>query len=161
VPGEGSPTAKLAIVGEGPGAQEDRKGRPFVGDAGHMLDRMLGNVLELSREEVHILNVVKCRPPGNRDPKPREIEACLPYLEEQIDALAPRLILALGAVSAKTLTGSKDGIMKTRGKLFAYRGVTVLPTYHPAFLLRSPERKREAHEDLLLAKSILKGEVEP
>ncbi len=161
VPGEGSPTARLAVVGEGPGAQEDRMGRPFVGDAGKMLDRMLENVLGLSREEVHILNVMKCRPPNNRDPKPPEIDACLGYLERQIDALNPTLIIALGAVAAKTLVGTTEGITRLRGNLFTFRGHALLPTYHPAFLLRSPERKKETLQDLLKAKSILEGEIKP
>lgn len=161
VPGEGSPTAELAVVGEGPGREEDLQGRPFVGDAGRMLDRMLLNVLGLKRSRAHILNVVKCRPPKNRDPMPGEIASCLPYLERQLEIIRPRLILALGNVAAKTLAGTGEGITRLRGRLFAFQGITLLPTYHPAFLLRSPERKRETLEDLKLAKRILDGELHP
>ncbi len=151
--GEGAPGADLMFVGEGPGADEDRTGRPFVGRAGQLLDRMIG-AMGLSRGDVYIANVVKCRPPGNRAPNPDEAAACLGYLREQIRQIRPRVICALGSPAAKTLLETEQGIMRLRGQRFPYPGdpaITVIPTFHPAYLLRRPEEKAKAWADLQLA----------
>ncbi|MCU0578303.1 MAG: uracil-DNA glycosylase [Desulfobacterota bacterium] len=147
VPGEGPATADVMVVGEGPGEEEDRLGQPFVGPAGELLTRML-LAIDLPREKVFIGNVVKCRPPGNRNPEAGEIRACFPFLQEQVRLIKPRLLVALGGVAARALTGSERGISEIRGKSFSWEGRLVIPTYHPAYLLRSPEYKREAWEDL-------------
>lgn len=154
--GVGSPTARLVVVGEAPGAREDELGEPFVGPAGEMLDRMLENVLGLTRREVYILNVVKCRPPENRDPEPVEVAACRPFLDAQIDAISPRLILAVGRIAAQTLLGTSQGISGLRGRWHQFRGrIPLMPTFHPAYLLRTPSEKRKTLEDLLLVKQKL------
>jgi DNA polymerase len=147
VPGEGPSTAAVMLVGEGPGEEEDRLGKPFVGPAGELLTRML-LAIDLPREKVFIGNVVKCRPPGNRNPGAEEIRACFPFLQEQVRLIKPRLLVALGGVAARALTGSERGISEIRGKSFSFERRLVIPTYHPAYLLRSPEHKREAWEDL-------------
>jgi DNA polymerase len=139
VPGEGSPGAALVFVGEGPGEDEDRLGRPFVGRAGQLLDRMIV-AMGLQRAEVFIANVVKCRPPGNRDPLPDEIAACRPYLHAQLDLIRPQVICALGKFSAQTLLETKEPISKLRGQFREYRGTPLMPTFHPSYLLRGPER---------------------
>ena len=146
--GVGDAAADLVIVGEGPGFEEDLKGEPFVGPAGQMLDKMLENVLGLPRARVYICNVVKCRPPNNRNPLPDEIAACRPFLERQILAVAPKVILALGNVPMKTLLGTEVGITKVRGTWHEWRGIPLLPTFHPAYLLRNPSEKRKVFEDL-------------
>lgn len=150
--GVGDPSADLVIVGEGPGAQEDQRGEPFVGPAGQMLDKMLENVLGLKRSQVYILNVVKCRPPGNRNPSPEEIAACRPFLEGQLAALQPRVMLVLGSVAFKALMDATRGITGARGRWHIYRSpgleVPVMPTFHPAYLLRTPGDKRKTFEDL-------------
>jgi len=153
--GEGDPRARLAVVGEGPGAEEDASGRPFVGEAGRMLDRMLANVLGLHREHAYIANVVKCRPPGNRDPEPAEVEACRSYLEEQLQIVRPRLILALGRHAAQFLLQSDQGIKALRGRWGTWRGIPVMPTFHPAYLLRTPGDKRLTLQDLTAVKERL------
>ncbi len=150
--GGGHPQADLAIVGEGPGRQEDLQGAPFVGPAGEMLDKMLVHVLGLGREQVHILNVVKCRPPRNRDPLPDEIATCRPFLERQLEAISPRVILVLGRVALGALLGV-DGIKRHRGRWMDYRGTPALPTFHPAYLLRQPQDKRLVFEDLKALKA--------
>jgi uracil-DNA glycosylase family 4 len=149
VVGEGNPRARLVFVGEGPGEQEDIQGRPFVGKAGQLLDKMIG-AMGLSREDVMILNVVKCRPPGNRNPEPDEIEACSPFLYRQLDAIQPEVIVALGKFAAQTLLKTEERISSLRGRFHALpkRDTKLMPTFHPAFLLRNPESKREAWEDL-------------
>ena len=147
VPGEGNPKARLMFVGEAPGADEDRLGRPFVGAAGQLLDKMIG-AMGLAREEVFIANVLKCRPPGNRDPQEVEVAACLPYLRAQIDLIRPEIICTLGKHSAHALLGRRDPIGKLRGRLFEYRGTPLLPTFHPSYLLRSPAEKVHAWKDL-------------
>jgi DNA polymerase len=135
--GMGDPVADLMFIGEGPGEQEDRQGLPFVGRSGQLLDRLLLEELGITREQVYIANVVKCRPPGNRDPQPEEIEACRPYLEGQLAFLRPRVVVTLGNFATKLLLETKDGITKLRGTEFPYRGGTVLiPTFHPAAVLR-------------------------
>lgn len=149
--GVGDPEADLMIVGEGPGEQEDLRGEPFVGPAGQMLDRMLEGVLGLRREQVYIANVVKCRPPGNRNPADDEATTCLPFLERQVRAVQPRLVLALGNVPLKHLLGLR-GITRMRGRETRWLDVPTLPLFHPAYLLRSPEKKRPTFEDLKLAR---------
>lgn len=145
--GGGHPEADLVIVGEGPGREEDRRGEPFVGAAGQMLDKMLIHVLGLPRSEVHILNVVKCRPPNNRDPHPREAATCMPFLERQLEALQPKVILVLGRIAASYLVGTRY-ITRARGRWHRWRDVPVMPTFHPAYLLRKPQDKRLVFEDL-------------
>jgi uracil-DNA glycosylase family 4 len=145
--GEGSPDADLMFIGEAPGHDEDAKGRPFVGPAGQLLTKMI-LAMGLEREEVYIGNIIKCRPPGNRDPSPDEIDACEPFLRRQIDAIGPRMIIALGNAAAKTLLRTDTGISQLRGRFHTYHGIPLMPTFHPAFLLRNPERKRPVWEDL-------------
>ena len=145
--GEGDPHAKLMFVGEGPGADEDRQGRPFVGRAGQLLDRMIA-AMHLKREEVYIANVVKCRPPGNRVPTPEEALRCIGYLERQIAFVRPQVIVLLGATATSFLLKRSEGITKLRGLWLDYRGIPVMPTFHPAFLLRQESAKREAWHDL-------------
>jgi uracil-DNA glycosylase family 4 len=147
VVGEGNPRAKLVFVGEGPGEQEDRQGRPFVGKAGQLLDRMI-NAMNLQRGDVYIVNVVKCRPPGNRNPELDEIEACSPFLHRQLDLIRPQVIVALGKFAAQTLLQTEERITRLRGRFYPYRGAKLMPTFHPAFLLRNPDAKREAWQDL-------------
>lgn len=151
--GVGNREAAWMIVGEGPGAEEDRRGEPFVGRAGQLLDNMLA-ALGLNRKTVYIANVVKCRPPGNRDPKPEEVAACAGYLERQIELVAPRLILALGRFAAQTLLQTDVPVGQLRGRAHRYAGrIPLVVTYHPAYLLRSPEQKARAWDDLRLARA--------
>ncbi len=145
--GQGPATARLMIIGEGPGQQEDRRGLPFVGPAGKLLERMLAAV-GLKRGEVYITNIVKCRPPGNRDPRPEEVDACRPFLEAQVKAIAPAVILTLGRPAAQALLDTKAPISALRGRWQEFLGRPLLPTFHPAYLLRSPAKKREAYADL-------------
>ncbi|HDP95705.1 MAG TPA: uracil-DNA glycosylase [Candidatus Aminicenantes bacterium] len=134
VPGEGAPKPLILFVGEGPGEQEDREGRPFVGKAGQLLDRLIQRMGH-SRESVFIGNIVKCRPPGNRDPNDSEVEACLPYLYQQIDLLSPRVIVCLGKVAANRLLGNHAAISRMRGRIFSFKGIPVVPTFHPSYIL--------------------------
>ena len=136
--GEGDPNADLMVVGEGPGHDEDLQGRPFVGRSGQLLDRLLLEEAGLERRQVYIANVVKCRPPGNRDPEPAEIDACRPFLEQQVDLIGPRVILTLGNFATRVLLGTKQGITQLRGNVYQFRGDTALlvPTFHPAAALR-------------------------
>lgn len=145
--GEGDPSAQLVFVGEGPGEQEDLQARPFVGKAGQLLDRMI-EAIGLKRNDVFICNVVKCRPPGNRNPEPDEIETCSPFLYRQLDLLRPKVIVALGKFAAQTLLQTDARITQIRGRFYPYRGTQLMPTFHPAYLLRNPASKREAWEDL-------------
>jgi DNA polymerase len=145
--GVGDPQADLLILGEAPGFHEDQRGEPFVGEAGQMLDRMLLGVLGLERSEVYICNVVKCRPPDNRDPAPEEIAACSPFLRRQILAVRPKVILIVGRVAMEALLGL-TGIKRHRGQWQSWEGIPVLPTFHPAYLLRQADDKRLAFEDL-------------
>jgi len=145
--GEGDPRAGLMFIGEGPGFDEDQQGRPFVGRAGQLLDKMI-TAMQFTRESVYICNIVKCRPPGNRVPMPEEAEACLPYLKAQIALVSPQVIVLLGATAAHYLLGRQEGITRLRGRWLDYNGIPVMPTYHPAFLLRKPEAKRDAWSDL-------------
>jgi uracil-DNA glycosylase family 4 len=154
VPGEGSGQADMMIVGEAPGANEDATGRPFVGPAGQLLTKILSAV-NLRREDVFICNVMKHRPPGNRNPTPDEVGACSPYLVRQIELIKPKVILALGTFAAQTLLGAKLSIGKLRGQLHRYHGVPLIVTYHPAALLRNPGWKRPTWEDVQLARRVL------
>ena len=154
VPGEGNPNAGFMCVGEAPGAQEDATGRPFFGQAGQLLTKIL-QAVNLSREEVFILNVLKHRPPGNRNPLPEEVGACRPYLVRQIELVSPKVILALGTFAAQSLLETKLSIGKLRGSVHRYHGIPVIVTYHPAALLRNPAWKRPTWEDVQLARRIL------
>lgn len=154
--GEGNPNAELVVVGEAPGFEEDRTGRPFVGPAGKLLDLMLLSV-GFPRESVYICNVLKCRPPQNRDPQRDEIEACTSYLHRQLELIEPRVLLAVGKFAAQTLTGSDASIGRLRGRVHEYMGIPVVATYHPAYLLRSPDRTRAAWQDLQFMREILDG----
>lgn len=145
--GAGNPRAKLVLVGEGPGYEEDLQGQPFVGQAGQLLTRIL-RAIGLDRDEVYICNIIKCRPPGNRNPEPDEIAACIPFLRRQLKAIRPRLICALGTFAAQTLLGTNTPISRLRGRFYTYEGVHLLPTYHPAFLLRNPSKKADVWEDV-------------
>ncbi len=145
--GDGDPKAQLVFVGEGPGFEEDQQGKPFVGPAGQLLTRII-EAINLTRSQVYICNLVKCRPPGNRNPEPEEINTCFPFLERQITAIQPDFICALGTFAAQTLLRTTTPISRLRGRFHEYRGIRVLPTYHPAYLLRNPEKKREVWEDM-------------
>jgi DNA polymerase len=153
--GAGNPQAHLMFVGEGPGADEDAQGEPFVGAAGQLLTKMIG-AMNLTRDDVYICNVIKCRPPGNRDPEPDEVAACEPFLKKQIAVVQPRVIVALGKFAAHVLTGEQTPITRLRGNLKHYQGISVMPTYHPAYLLRDESRKREAWHDLKEVLALLK-----
>ena len=145
--GVGNPRARLMFVGEAPGAEEDRKGEPFVGRAGGLLDKIIV-AMGLRREDVYIANILKCRPPGNRNPEPDEVAECKPFLFRQIDSIAPEMLVALGAPAAHTLLETPAPIGRLRGKFWLCRGVDLMPTYHPAYLLRNPAKKREVWEDM-------------
>jgi uracil-DNA glycosylase family 4 len=147
--GEGDPKAGVMFIGEGPGAEEDRTGRPFVGQAGKLLDRMIF-AMGFDRAQVYIANVVKCRPPGNRDPKDDEVAACADYLDRQIDLIEPKVIVALGKPASRRLTGTNKPMGALRGRWSSYRGTPLMPVFHPAYLLRNPKAKREVWEDLKL-----------
>jgi uracil-DNA glycosylase family 4 len=145
--GEGAANARLMFIGEAPGAEEDLQGRPFVGKAGQVLNNLL-NKLGLRREEVYITNVVKSRPPGNRDPEPDEIEACLPFLKKQIAAIRPKAIVTLGKIATQSLLGSKEPISRLRGQWQRYDHIRVMPTFHPSYLDRFPQERRKTWEDM-------------
>jgi uracil-DNA glycosylase len=145
--GRGSASAELVVVGEAPGAEEDRQGLPFVGPAGRLLDLLLLSV-GFDRDSVYICNVLKCRPPNNRDPRPDEVAACAPHLHAQLDALAPKAVLAVGRFASQMLTGSEASMGQLRGRVHEFRGVPVVATYHPAYLLRTPSATRTAWLDL-------------
>ncbi|MBN1196880.1 MAG: uracil-DNA glycosylase [Candidatus Aminicenantes bacterium] len=140
VPGEGSQHPKIMFIGEGPGEQEDREGRPFVGKAGQLLDRLIQRMGH-SRDSVFIGNIVKCRPPGNRDPNDSEVKACLPYLHQQIGLLSPRVIVCLGKVAANRLLGTNTAISRMRGRVLSFQGIPVVPTYHPSYILHQREKE--------------------
>jgi DNA polymerase len=154
--GVGHPNADLLVVGEAPGAEEDRQGEPFVGRAGQLLTAML-RAIGLSRDTVYIANILKCRPPNNRDPKPEEAAECTPYLRRQIELIQPRVLLALGRISGQWLTGSELPVGRLRGQILTTDSwnVPIVVSYHPAYLLRSPAAKAKAWEDLLLVKGLL------
>ena len=152
--GSGNPRARLVVIGEGPGEEEDRQGKPFVGRAGQLLTKMLASVHFDRERDCYICNVVKCHPERNRNPEHDEVSACNPFLLAQLDAVQPSVILALGNFAAQTLLGTKEGITKLRGRAYSYRDIVLVPTFHPAFLLRNPgdQYKRMAWDDLKLAR---------
>ncbi|MDQ3212174.1 MAG: uracil-DNA glycosylase [Acidobacteriota bacterium] len=152
--GAGSMTAEIMFVGEAPGADEDVQGVPFVGRAGQLLTKMIG-AMGLRRDDVYIANVLKCRPPGNRNPEPDEIQTCQPFLFRQLASIQPRVVIALGAFAARTLLDTDEPISRLRGRVFDYRGAKLIPTFHPSYLLRSPGNKREAWEDLKTALGLI------
>jgi DNA polymerase len=154
VPGEGNPNAELVCVGEAPGAKEDETGRPFIGQAGQLLTRILA-AIELTREEVFICNVLKHRPPGNRNPLPEEVVACSPYLIRQLELIKPKVIVAFGTFAAQTLLNTKSSLGQLRGLVHQYHGIPLIVTYHPAALLRNPAWKRPTWEDVKLARRVL------
>jgi uracil-DNA glycosylase family 4 len=151
---DGDPNAQIMFVGEGPGADEDAQGLPFVGRAGQLLNNMIA-AMGLKREQVYIANIVKCRPPQNRKPEPGEANTCMPFLERQIEIVRPRVLVALGATAATYLLGMRGSIASMRGRIHDYRGIQTVVTYHPAFLLRDPTQKKEAWKDLQVAMSAL------
>jgi len=152
--GEGSPESELIFIGEGPGRDEDLSGRPFVGRAGALLTKII-EAMGLDRDDVYIANIVKCRPPGNRNPEPDEVLECLPFLEEQVDLIGPKVICSLGNVATQTLTGVRDGITRMRGGSYEYRGILVIPTFHPAACLRNPGIKKDVWEDIKKVMKVL------
>ena len=159
VPGEGSDQADLMFVGEGPGHDEDIQGRPFVGKAGQLLTNII-RAMELSREEVYITNIVKCRPPGNRNPHQDEISSCAPYLRQQLELIKPRIIVSLGNVATKHLLETSSGISALRGQFHAYGGIQIMPTFHPSFLVRNEqnrELKRKVWDDMQKVMAALAG----
>jgi DNA polymerase len=153
--GEGNPQARLMFVGEGPGAEEDATGRPFVGRAGQLLDKIIA-AIELAREDVYIANIVKCRPPGNRTPERDEVETCEPFLFRQLAFIRPEVIVALGSPAFQCLLRTKEPITRARGEWRDWNGIKLMPTFHPAFLLRSPDKKREVWEDMKKVRDYLK-----
>jgi len=154
--GVGNPNADLMFVGEAPGGDEDIQGIPFVGRAGQLLTKII-EAIDLKREDVYIANVIKCRPPGNRNPEQDEVETCEPFLFKQIDIIKPKVIVALGKFGAQTLLRTLDPISRLRGRVYSYRGAKLVPTFHPAYLLRNPASKREVWEDMKLVKKLLAG----
>lgn len=158
--GQGNPRAELVFVGEGPGADEDEQGLPFVGRAGQLLNRMLESV-GIRREDVYICNVVKCRPPGNRTPERDEVEACSPFLFRQIESIRPRLVCCLGAPAVKTVLGLRDGILKIRGRFYDFGGAKALATVHPAYVLRNPREEKILREDFAKIRDFIKAAATP
>ena len=152
--GSGTSQAKLVFVGEGPGADEDAQGLPFVGAAGQLLTKII-EAIQLTRDQVYICNIVKCRPPSNRTPEEDEIAACSPFLFRQIESIRPRVICCLGAVAAQTVLGTKTAVGKLRGRFHDYRGIQVMPTWHPAYLLRNPNAKRDVWDDVKKIRALL------
>ena len=155
--GVGNPEADLMFVGEAPGADEDLQGEPFVGRAGQLLTKII-EAIGLGRENVYIANVIKCRPPGNRNPEPDEVAQCEPFLFRQVDTVKPKVIVALGKFAAQCLLRSTEPITRIRGKEFKYRDAILIPTYHPAYLLRNPSAKRDVWEDMKRVRAILARE---
>jgi len=145
--GSGNPDARLVFVGEAPGYEEDRRGEPFVGPAGQLLTRIIG-AIEMTREDVYILNVLKCRPPKNRNPLPEEVAACAPFMAQQIQLIKPDFICALGRFAAQTLLETERPISRLRGRFHDYKGIQLMPTFHPSYLLHHPEKKRDVWQDM-------------
>jgi uracil-DNA glycosylase len=156
--GVGNPKARLMFVGEAPGEEEDKRGEPFVGRAGQLLTKII-EAIGLTRDQVYIANVIKCRPPGNRNPEPDEVAECEPFLFRQIDVMQPRVIVPLGKFAAQSLLKTMDPITRLRGRQFDYRGAVLIPTFHPAYLLRNPSAKREVWEDMKKVRAILQSEA--
>ena len=159
--GVGNPAADLVFVGEAPGAEEDKKGEPFVGRAGKLLTDIIEKGMKLRRQDVYICNVLKCRPPNNRDPKPEEVQHCEPYLIRQLALIQPKVICALGRHAAQTLLRTTESTGKLRGRWHNYHDIPLRVTYHPAYLLRSPNEKRKTWEDVQEVMKVLSGEVNP
>lgn len=157
--GVGNPAADLMFVGEAPGADEDVQGIPFVGRAGQLLTKII-EAIGLTRDDVYIANVIKCRPPDNRNPEPDEVETCEGFLFQQIDSIKPKVVVALGTFAAKALLKTQDPISRLRGRVYEYRGAKLIPTFHPAFLLRSPDRKRDVWEDMKKVRALLQDPTE-
>jgi uracil-DNA glycosylase len=153
--GVGNPSAELMFVGEAPGSDEDVQGIPFVGRAGQLLTKII-EAIEMRRDDVYIANVIKCRPPGNRNPEPDEVLVCEPFLFQQIDLVKPKVIVALGKFAAQSLLRTDTPITRLRGRVHAFRGAQLVPTFHPAYLLRSPDKKRETWEDMKLVRALLR-----
>ena len=158
--GVGNPSADLMFVGEAPGADEDVQGIPFVGRAGQLLTKII-EAISLTREDVYIANVIKCRPPQNRNPEFDEIAECEPFLFRQVDTIKPKVIVALGKFAAQTLLRTEDPISRLRGRIFDYRGAKLIPTFHPAYILRNPSSKRDVWEDMKLVRSLLNPDGAP
>ena len=158
--GVGNPQAELMFVGEAPGADEDIQGEPFVGRAGQLLTKII-EAIGLRRQDVYIANVIKCRPPGNRNPEPDEVAQCEPFLFRQIDTIRPKVVVALGTFAAQSLLRTTDAITRIRGREFKYRDAILIPTYHPAYLLRNPSAKRDVWEDMKKVRGILNYPVPP
>jgi len=156
--GVGNPDADLMFVGEAPGADEDVQGEPFVGRAGQLLTKIIA-AIGLTREDVYIANVIKCRPPQNRNPEPDEVDTCEPFLFRQIDAIKPKVVVALGSFAARALLRTEDSISRLRGRVYEYRGAKLIPTFHPAYLLRNPSSKKEVWEDMKLVRTLLNSQV--
>ncbi len=155
--GVGNPNADLLFVGEAPGADEDEQGIPFVGRAGQLLTKII-EAIELKRDDVYIANVIKCRPPSNRNPEPDEVDTCEPFLFRQIDVIKPKVVVTLGKFATQSLLRTLDPISRLRGRVFEYRGAKLIPTFHPAYLLRNPSSKREVWEDMKLVKTLLSAD---
>jgi len=156
--GVGNPSAALMIIGEAPGHDEDVQGIPFVGRAGQLLTKII-EAIDLTRDEVYIANIIKCRPPENRNPEPDEVAACEPFVFRQIQSIQPTVIVALGTFAAQTLLRTKDPISRLRGNVFQYGNARLIPTFHPAYLLRSPERKRDVWEDMKKVRALLRQDA--
>jgi DNA polymerase len=156
--GVGNPQARLMFVGEAPGHEEDVQGIPFVGRAGQLLTKII-EAIELKREDVYIANVIKCRPPENRNPEPDEVETCEPFLFQQIDTIRPTVIVALGTFAARALLRTLEPISRLRGRVYDYRGAKLIPTFHPAYLLRNPASKREVWEDMKVVRGLLQSSL--
>jgi DNA polymerase len=154
--GVGNPDADLMFVGEAPGADEDIQGIPFVGRAGQLLTKII-EAIGLKREDVYIANVIKCRPPQNRNPEPDEVDTCEPFLFQQVDIIKPKVIVALGTFAARALLRTLDPISRLRGRVYEYRGAKLIPTFHPAYLLRNPASKRDVWEDMKVVRGLLKS----
>ncbi len=154
MPGEGDPAARLMLVGEGPGATEDSTGRPFVGQAGQLLDKIL-EAIECPRPTTYIANIVKCRPPQNRKPLPDEMASCLPYLHRQIALVRPKVLIALGSTAAEGMLGVKKSLGELRGRVHRWNGIPLVVTYHPAALLRNPNWKKPTWDDVRIARQLL------
>lgn len=154
--GEGPVDAKLMIIAEAPGAKEDEQGRPFVGRSGKLLSEMIENAIGIERENVYITNIIKCRPPDNRNPSREEASSCRPFLQKQIEIIKPKIILCLGSVSFHYLSNSVLPISKARGKVFDLGGIKLVPSFHPSYLLRNPKAKKEAFADMLIIKTLLR-----
>ena len=157
--GEGNAQADIMFIGEGPGASEDSSGKPFVGRSGELLTKMIENVLHISRNDVYITNILKCRPPNNATPTPVQAHTCQPYLMKQIELIKPKIIVALGSTAYHYITGDETEISKVRGTSHTQNGYTVIPTYHPSYLLRNPSAKKEVFEDLKKVKRLMQSNM--